>query len=206
MALSSFILHTSSTILPPSSFLPTLPPRHAAASVANLHGMNRRQLLFRTGAAAMALGLSRWPSNVFAADDSRKHKVLFFTKSAGYEHAVIKRKDGQPSFVEKLLSEWGPPRGIEFVFSKDGSLFTPDYLAQFDTFMFYTTGDLTGVGKDGNPAMSKDGKAAFLDAIHNGKGFGGIHAAADTFHSGETNDSNTAAPRASRHHNRGDKA
>jgi type 1 glutamine amidotransferase len=30
--------------------------------------------------------------------------------------------------------------------------------------------------------MSKEGKAEFLEAIHNGKGFVGIHAAADTFH------------------------
>ena len=32
--------------------------------------------------------------------------------------------------------------------------------------------------------MSKEGKAAFLQAIHDGKGFVGIHSATDTFHSG----------------------
>ena len=31
--------------------------------------------------------------------------------------------------------------------------------------------------------MSKEGKQAFLDAIHNGKGFVGFHCASDTFHS-----------------------
>jgi hypothetical protein len=31
--------------------------------------------------------------------------------------------------------------------------------------------------------MSKEGKQAFLDAIHGGKGFIGMHSATDTFHS-----------------------
>jgi uncharacterized protein len=63
-------------------------------------------------------------------------------------------------------------------------MFTPENIATYDAFCFYTTGDLTKVGSDGNPPMSKEGKAAFLEAIHNGKGFVGIHSAADTFHSG----------------------
>jgi hypothetical protein len=58
-------------------------------------------------------------------------------------------------------------------FPRDGSLFTAEYLAQFDGFMFYTSGELTAVGRDGNPPMTPAGKAAFLDAIHKGKGFVG---------------------------------
>ena len=52
-----------------------------------------------------------------------------------------------------------------------------------DAFFFYTTGDLTETGTDGNPPMSKEGKAAFLEAIRKGKGFIGTHSASDTFHS-----------------------
>src|SRR5689334_5833536 len=117
-----------------------------------------------------------------SADDPPIRKILFFTKSSNFEHAVIKRKDGAPSFVEKILAELGPKHAIEFTFSKDGSLFSPQYLQQFDAYMFYTTGDLLSTGKDGNPPMSADGKAALLDAIKKGKGFVGVHSATDTFH------------------------
>ncbi len=82
-------------------------------------------MILRTTTAALGLGLG------FAALNSRAQtrakKVLFFTKSSGFEHSVIKRVNGQPSFAEKILTELGPKHGIDFTFSKDGSLFTPDY-------------------------------------------------------------------------------
>ncbi|HEU5079984.1 MAG TPA: ThuA domain-containing protein [Opitutaceae bacterium] len=117
-------------------------------------------------------------------------KVLYFNKSSGYEHSVIKRQNGQPAFSEKILAELGPKYGIDFTFSKDGSLFTPEYLAGFDAYVFYTTGDLTSVGADGNPAIPVAGKQALLDAVAHGKGFVGIHSASDTFHTGEPGGTN----------------
>ena len=63
--------------------------------------------------------------SAFAAD-APKRKVLFFTKSSGYEHEVISYKKGQPSFAEKQLLELGAANNIEFVFSKDGSKFSPE--------------------------------------------------------------------------------
>lgn len=108
--------------------------------------------------------------------------VLFFSKSAGFEHSVIKREGGKPSFVETLLTKVGPARGIEFTFSKDGSLFTPENIAKYDAFVFFTTGDLLTTNGDGNPAMTAEGKAALLDAIRHGKGFVGTHSTSDTFH------------------------
>jgi type 1 glutamine amidotransferase len=114
---------------------------------------------------------------------ARDKKVLFFSKSASFEHSAIKRENGQLSFAEKLLSGLGQTNHIEFTFTKDGRVFTPDNIAQFDAFFFYTTGDLTETGTDGYPPMSKDGKAAFLQAIQKGKGFIGTHSATDTFHS-----------------------
>lgn len=77
----------------------------------------------------------------FAAEASPR-KILFFTKSSGYEHEVISYKKGMPSFAEKQLFELGKAQNWTFTFSKDGSKFSPEYLAQFDTVMFYTTGDL----------------------------------------------------------------
>ena len=108
--------------------------------------------------------------------------VLFFSKSAGFEHSVIKREADKPSYVENVLAKIGPAEGIEFTFSKDGSLFTPENIAGYDAFVFFTTGDLTKTTGDGQPAMTPEGKAALIDAIHHGKGFVGTHSASDTFH------------------------
>src|SRR5829696_8772596 len=169
--------------------------------------MNRRRMIVNgmlVGVAVVVTGLLFPSLNRALAADTKK--VLFFSKSSGFEHAVIKQKDGQPSFVEKILSEKAPKLGVEFTYSKDGSLFTPDYLSKFDAYVFYTTGELTAAGKDGNPPMSKEGKAAFLDAIKNGKGFVGIHSATDTFHTGETADTDTKGIRAWRYRNLGEKA
>ena len=161
-------------------------------------------MLLRTGAAALGLGLAGCTSmNQSAANKTRK--VLFFSKSSGYEHSVIKSVNGKPSFAQQILTDLGPKHGIEFTFSKDGSLFTPAYLAQFDAFFFYTTGELTEAGKDKNPPMTPEGKAAFLNAIKHGKGFIGTHAATDTFHTGEA-EGVPADKVPTRYQNYGDKA
>ena len=100
---------------------------------------------------------------------------------------MITRKDGQLSHAEKLLTMLGQHGGFEVVASKDGTMFDPDKIGQFDAFVFETTGILTEKGdhNDG-PPMSADGKKAFLDAIAGGKGFVGMHCATDTFHSPPT--------------------
>lgn len=136
----------------------------------------------------------------------RVKKVLFFTKSSGWEHSVIKQRAGEPSFAEQILAEEGAKRGIAFTFSKDGSVFSKKYLAQFDAIFFYTSGDLLSPGKDGNPPMTSEGKAALLEAIRKGKGFIGTHSAADTFHTGEVVDTVAEAARIVRHRHLGDRA
>ena len=109
-------------------------------------------------------------------------QILFFTKSSGFEHEVISWKKGQPSFAEKVLLELGRKNGWQFTFSKDGSKFSPNYLAQFDAVFFYTTGDLCSPGTDKQPPMTPAGKQALFDYVRAGKGFIGTHAADDTFH------------------------
>jgi len=111
-------------------------------------------------------------------------KILFFSKSSGFEHSVIKKKGDDPSHAEKILAELAAKNGWELTSTKDGSVFTKENIAKYDVFFFYTTGDLTQAGTDKTPPMSAEGKAAFLEAIHNGKGFVGTHSAGDTFHSG----------------------
>lgn len=114
--------------------------------------------------------------------EGAKKKILFFTKSSGFEHSVISWSKGQPSHAEKVLTELGAKNGWEFTFSKDGSKFGKEYLAQFDAVFFYTTGDLTTPGTDKQPPMSKEGKQALFDYVREGHGFLGTHSAADTFH------------------------
>ncbi len=131
--------------------------------------------LFALAAFALTTG-------AFAAD-APKRQVLFFSKSAGFEHSVIKVKDGQPSYADKVLQELGAKNNIVFTCTKDGSVFTPEGLAKFDAVLFYTTGDLTTTGHDGTPPMPKDGKETLMNYIKSGKGFVGSHCATDTFHS-----------------------
>lgn len=109
-------------------------------------------------------------------------KILFFTKSSGFEHPVISWKDGRPGYAEKILLKLGEEHGWEFTFSKDGSAFSREYLAPFDAVFFYTTGDLCSPGTDKQPPMTPEGKQALFEFVRSGKGFLGTHAASDTFH------------------------
>ncbi len=138
--------------------------------------MNRRRMLQATGAALLApLAVRRG----FAADDPKN--ILFFTKSSGFEHSVIKRKGDELSHAEKILTEIGKANGFNVVCSKDGGMFDSDKIGKFDAFVFETTGDLTKPGTDKQPPMSKEGEQNFYEAIRSGKGFVGFHCATDTF-------------------------
>jgi type 1 glutamine amidotransferase len=156
--------------------------------------MHRRTFLASTIAALSLAGFA-------SAADAPKHKILFFSKSSGFEHSAITYKNGQPSFAEKVLNEIGAKKGWEFSFSKDGSKFSKDYLNQFDAVFFYTTGDLTSEGTDKNPPMSPEGKQALFDYVASGKGFVGTHSASDTFHT-----NNEAQKGPDRYANHGDQA
>ena len=153
--------------------------------ISTLTLMTRREMLtLSTLFSAGCLAGSISPLLGAERSASRK-KILFFTKSSGFEHSVIKRPADEPSFAEKILAEIGPRSGLDFTFSKDGGLFTREYLEGFDAIFFYTTGDLGMAGTDGQPPISAEGKKALLDAVSAGKGFVGCHSASDTYHSGE---------------------
>ncbi len=110
-------------------------------------------------------------------------KILFFTKSVSYEHSAIKAGTG---IAFTVVRELAAKNNLEITESKDGSLFSDEYLAKFDAFMFYSqdgSGAFTRVGSDGGPAMTPAGKEALLKAVASGKGFIGMHSASDTFHS-----------------------
>jgi type 1 glutamine amidotransferase len=154
-----------------------------------MSSMNRRDLL--SLAALAGAGLAFGPlARSFGADDATRKKVLFFTKSSGFPHSVVTRKDGQLAHAERLLIEFGAKAGFDVTCTKDGSIFTPDQLKAFDAIAFYTTEDLTT--NNANPkqpkddlgnTMPKDGPQALFDFVKSGKGFIGFHCASDTFHS-----------------------
>ena len=108
-------------------------------------------------------------------------KILFFTKSAGYEHEVVRRHGESLSFAERTLIKLGEMNKVEVLVTKNGSIFDTD-LSDYDAFCFYTSGVLTLRGTDDTEPMTEVGKKRLLEAIGSqGKGFIGIHSTADTF-------------------------
>ncbi|MBL7153902.1 MAG: ThuA domain-containing protein [Phycisphaerae bacterium] len=151
--------------------------------------MDRRDMLRITGAAALAA--STFPLHWVAAAGKRKQKVLYFSRSAGFEHGAVKLKDGKPSISDRILTELGKRHGFEVVCTKDGRVFDGD-LDQYDAIAFYTSGDLTKPNKAKTPPMSAKGKQRLLRTVARGKGFIGFHAATDSFHSkGPRNENQT---------------
>jgi type 1 glutamine amidotransferase len=119
-----------------------------------------------------------------AEQSKTPRRLLFFTRSVGFEHPVVHVKDGKPCYAETILQPICKEHGWELVATKDGRLFTPENLAKFDALLFYTQGDLEAESRlDHSPPMAKEGKQALLDAVKGGKGFVGFHCASDTFHS-----------------------
>ncbi len=141
--------------------------------------LNRRQLLLAGG--AVWLGAGTWARAMAPQPKGATKKVLFFTKSSGFQHSVIARDGDKPAHAEKILADIGKDAGFEVVASKDGRLFEPDQIGQWDVFVFQTTGDLSKPGTDKSPPISADGEKALYEAVRAGKGFMGMHCATDTF-------------------------
>lgn len=143
--------------------------------------VSRRDFLRVGGAALAATTLPSWLRAV-PAEGGDRH-VLYFTKSAGFEHSVVRRKGDELSHSEKIMKQLGERYGVEVTCSKDGRIFDGD-IDRFDVFVFYTSGDLVKPGgRDGGAPMSPRGKERLLAAVKAGKGFVGVHAANDSFHS-----------------------
>src|SRR5260221_9863025 len=113
---------------------------------------------------------------------AQKKSLLVFTKSSGFEHEVVKRKDGKLSIAETVITDLGEKNGFEVTCSKDGRIFDSKDFQAHQAVFFFTTGDLTQSGTDKNPPMSPAGKQALLSSIEQGRGFVGSHPASNTFH------------------------
>jgi type 1 glutamine amidotransferase len=138
--------------------------------------VNRRDFVRAVTAATASLSL---PLRSFS---SPKKSLLVFTKSSGFEHAVVKRQGEKLSIAETVITELGKKHGFEVTCTKDGRIFDSKDLHAHQAAFFFTTGDLTTSGTDKNPPMSAAGKQALLTSIQQGLGFVGCHAASDTFH------------------------
>jgi hypothetical protein len=151
------------------------------------NAMGRRDMLRAAG--AVVLSASAFPLHWVAAAEKKQQKILYFTRSASYEHEAVKVKNGQPSISDRILTELGKRHGFEVVCTKDGRVFDED-LDQYDVIAFYTSGDLTKPNEAKTPPMSPEGKEKLLRTIAAGKGFVGFHAATDSFHSKGPRDQN----------------
>ncbi len=137
---------------------------------------NRREFLRAATLTGAGLALS---NRLLGASNK---SVLVFTKSSGFEHTVVKRVDGKPSLVDDTVNELANRHGFKTGVTKDGRIFDSKEFHSYAGMIFFTTGDLTTLGTDGKPPMSPRGKQTLLDAVRDGMGFVGVHAASDTFH------------------------
>src|SRR6267143_3098058 len=142
---------------------------------------DRREFLRTLTTAALAATAANlaFSHRSFSA---QKKSLLVFTKSSGFEHEVVKRKDGKLSIAETVITDLGEKNGFDVNCSKDGRIFDSKDFHAHQAIFFFTTGDLTESGTDKNPPMSPAGKQALLTSIEQGLGFVGCHAASDTFH------------------------
>jgi len=100
-----------------------------------------------------------------AANDAKR--ILYLTATAGFRHSSIQTS-------HQVLTDLAEQSGrFEVVITEDVSLINADYLRDFDAVFFFTSGEL---------ALSDQQKAALLDFVSSGKGFGGAHSATDTLY------------------------
>lgn len=116
---------------------------------------------------------------------SGKPRILLLTKSAGFEHSVIKNDASGSSHVERIMLPLAQEMGASITCTKDASLLNETALQNYDVVIFYTSGNLTETGTDGHPAMSVKDVDALLQWIQQGGGFIGFHSATDSFRSSD---------------------
>lgn len=93
--------------------------------------------------------------------------LLMITHSAGFKHDYL---PVAKEVVEKIGSESGM---FNVTATDECSLLNSEDLKKFDAILFATTGELP---------ITSEQKMAFINAIKGGKGFIGVHNAADTFY------------------------
>jgi uncharacterized protein len=96
--------------------------------------MPRRRALELLGAATFVTTTLPYAA---AVNDKNKSRILFFTKSSGFEHDAVKQNGDDLSLSETTLTELGRIHGFDVVATKDGRVFDSD-LTRYDAFFFFT--------------------------------------------------------------------
>jgi type 1 glutamine amidotransferase len=137
--------------------------------------MQRREVL--RSLASLVLGGS---AAVRAAqgNDVPRPRILFFTRSALFEHPVIRREGNALSFGEKAFSDLVRQAGCEAECTKDGRVFDQD-LDRYAAIATYSCGSPEHLrqpgGKDNSPPMTEQGWKNLDRAVRAGKPLLGIH-------------------------------
>jgi len=114
-----------------------------------------------------------------------KGAVLLLSKSAGFEHSVIKWNDQKVSHVDTVLRPLFEKMGMTYESTKDAGAINAENLKKYKLVIFYTSADLTQPGTDGYPPMGPNGVSDLMAWIKNGGGFVGLHSTTDSFHTPE---------------------
>ena len=140
--------------------------------------MKRRRMLQSLGAAVLG-----WPlaARCGWAEQKGARKILFFSRSALFEHPVIRREGGQLSLAEKALVEMARQIDCTADCTKDGRVFERD-LDAYAAVVSYTCGrpehllkPIKADGHDGNQPLSEAGWNNLEAAVREGKPFVAIH-------------------------------
>lgn len=121
------------------------------------------------------------PSSWTPPADGKRQRLLYFTRTVGFEHSAVACNGCPFSHSDQVLIEMGRQAGFDVDCSKDGRIFDGD-LTCYDGIAFNTLGDLLRQEKSNSPAMTASGKRKLLDLIAAGMPFIGFHAATDTFY------------------------
>lgn len=116
------------------------------------------------------------------AKPKQARKILLYSKTLGFRHGSI------PVGAAALTMLGEKTGAFSAVHSEDPEMFDENRLSQFDAVFFVnTTGDClaprTGNLSKDEQATLEQRKKNLLKFIADGKGFGGLHSATDTFYS-----------------------
>lgn len=136
-------------------------------------------------ASAYALLAAFAVAGIASADE--KPKVLMFTKSQGFQHDVVARKNPEElSLAEKIVTELGKKNGFDVTCTKDGTKINPDNLKNYQVLYFFSQGEIDDAPehtRDKTPGVPKETRGCVIDFVSNGGGLVGTHCGgADTWH------------------------
>jgi type 1 glutamine amidotransferase len=145
---------------------------------------------FFLAALALLVAGSMFSTGSVFSQNTKKAKVLHFTRSQGFEHSPAKLLENGTTLSGNALKKYLGEKNIDLVETQDGRIFDGD-MSQYDAFTFYTSGNLEDEGGSKNAsarALSAAGLKKLIVAVQEGKGFVGIHSACDSHCKQKTED------------------